>query len=33
VVRERADAIGGLVDVLTRPGEGTEVAVTLRGLL
>lgn len=33
VVRERADAIGGLVDVLIRPGEGTEVAVTLRGLL
>ena len=33
LVRERADAIGGLVDVMTRPGEGTEVAVTVRGLL
>lgn len=33
LVRERADAIGGLVDVITRPGEGTEVAVTVRGLL
>ena len=33
LVRERADAIGGLVDVITRDGEGTEVAVTVRGLL
>ncbi len=33
LVRERADAIGGLVDVITRPGEGTEVAVTVRGML
>lgn len=33
LVRERADAIGGLVDVIARPGEGTEVAVTVRGLL
>ena len=33
LVRERADAIGGLVDVIARPSEGTEVAVTVRGLL
>lgn len=33
LVHERADAIGGLVDVIARPGEGTEVAVTVRGLL
>ena len=33
LVRERADAVGGLVDVITRPDEGTEVAVTVRGLL
>lgn len=33
LVRERADAIGGLVDVFTRPGEGSEVAVTVRGIL
>lgn len=33
LVRERVDAIGGLVDVIARPGEGTEVAVTVRGLL
>lgn len=31
-VRDRADAIGALVDVLARPGEGTETAVTIRGL-
>jgi nitrate/nitrite-specific signal transduction histidine kinase len=29
-VRERAVAIDALVDVLARPGEGTEVAVTVR---
>jgi signal transduction histidine kinase len=29
-VRDRADAIQALVDVRTRPGEGTEIAVTLR---
>jgi signal transduction histidine kinase len=33
VVRERADAIGALVDVFTRPGEGSEIAVTVRGLM
>jgi signal transduction histidine kinase len=33
VVRERADAIGALVDVFTRPGEGAEIAVTVRGLM
>ena len=33
VVRERVDAVGGLVDVLVRPGEGTEVAITVRGLV
>jgi signal transduction histidine kinase len=33
LVRDRADAIGGLVDVVARPGEGTEVAVTVRRLL
>lgn len=32
LVRERVDAIGGLVDVLSRPTEGTDVAVTLRGV-
>jgi nitrate/nitrite-specific signal transduction histidine kinase len=30
LVRERAVAIDALVDVLPRPGEGTEVAVTVR---
>jgi signal transduction histidine kinase len=30
LVRERAAAIGALVDVLPRAGEGTEVAVTVR---
>ena len=33
VVRERADAIGALVDVFTRKGEGSEIAVTVRGLM
>jgi signal transduction histidine kinase len=32
LVRDRADAVGGLVDVVARPGEGTEVAVTVRRL-
>jgi len=32
-VRDRASAIGGLVDVFSRPGEGTEIAVTVRGIL
>ncbi|MBW3621190.1 MAG: hypothetical protein KY461_13175 [Actinobacteria bacterium] len=32
-VRERADAIGAAVDVTTVPGEGTDVTVTIRGLL
>lgn len=31
-VRDRADAIQALVDVRPRPGEGTEIAVTLRGV-
>lgn len=33
LVRDRADAVGGLVDVVTHDGEGTEVAVTVRGLM
>ncbi len=33
LARHRADAIGALVDVFTREGEGTEVAITVRGLL
>lgn len=33
VVRERADAIGGSVDVTARSGKGTTVTVTIRGLL
>lgn len=33
VVRERVDAVGGLVDVLVHPGVGTEVAITVRGLV
>ena len=32
LVRERVDAIGGLVDVIPRPLDGTDVAVTLRGV-
>lgn len=32
-VRDRASAIGGLVDVRTRSQEGTEVAVTVRGII
>jgi nitrate/nitrite-specific signal transduction histidine kinase len=30
LVRERAVAIDALVDVRPRPGEGTEVAITVR---
>lgn len=33
LVRDRADAVGGLVDMVTHDGEGTEVAVTVRGLM
>lgn len=32
-VRDRASAIGGLVDLFSRPGEGTEIAVTVRGII
>lgn len=32
LVRQRAAEIGGLVDVIPRPGQGTRVAVTLHGL-
>lgn len=32
-VRERADAVGATVDVTTERDRGTEIAVTLRGLL
>ena len=32
LVRERADAIGALVDVRVRSGDGTDVAVTVQGL-
>lgn len=32
-VRDRADAIGATVDVAPVPGEGTDVTVTIRGLL